>query len=111
MCLEENLVGIRETGEKRMPEGVRATMAAATKALTVYGVMDGVIKVGDTLPAFSLPNSTGNTISLADIQANGPTPGRLMVDKSSTVRAANIDPNYIVRPDPEKTLADLAALC
>lgn len=111
MSLEENLVAIREAGEKRMPETVRATMAAATKALTVPGVMDGVINVGDTLPAFSLSNSTGNTVSLVDILGNGPMPGRLVVDKSSTVRAANIDPNYTVRPDPEKTLADLAALC
>jgi peroxiredoxin len=39
-----------------------------------------------------------------------PMPGRLVVDKTGIVRAADIDPDYTHRPEPEKTLADLAAL-
>ena len=39
-----------------------------------------------------------------------PIPTRLVVDQSGIVRAADIDPDYTRRPEPEKTLADLAAL-
>jgi peroxiredoxin len=39
-----------------------------------------------------------------------PMPARLVVDKNGIVRAADIDPDYTARPEPEKTLADLAAL-
>jgi len=39
-----------------------------------------------------------------------PMPGRLVVDKTGIVRAADIDPDYTHRPEPDKTLADLATL-
>jgi len=39
-----------------------------------------------------------------------PIPSRLVIDGSGVVRAADIDPNYTARPEPEKTLADLKAL-
>ncbi len=39
-----------------------------------------------------------------------PMPGRLVIDKAGVVRAADVDPDYTKRPEPEKTLADLAAL-
>ena len=39
-----------------------------------------------------------------------PIPSRLVIDGSGVVRAVDIHPNYTTRPEPEKTLADLAAL-
>lgn len=72
MSLAEKLAEISAAGAKRMPEEVRAKMGAATKALAESGIMDTVIKVGDTLPAFSLPNSKGETVSSADLLAKGP---------------------------------------
>jgi len=39
-----------------------------------------------------------------------PMPARLVVDTSGIVRAADIDPNYGQRPEPEKTIADVKAL-
>ena len=39
-----------------------------------------------------------------------PMPARLVVDGGGTVRAADIDPDYTSRPEPQKTLDDLAAL-
>ncbi len=39
-----------------------------------------------------------------------PVPARLVVDKGGIVRAADIDANYTLRPEPEKTLADVKAL-
>ena len=39
-----------------------------------------------------------------------PMPGRLMTDRTGIVRAVDVDPDYTRRPEPQKTLDDLAAL-
>ena len=39
-----------------------------------------------------------------------PVPARLVVDRAGTVRAADIDLDYTRRPEPGKTVADVAAL-
>ena len=39
-----------------------------------------------------------------------PVPARIVVDRTGIVRAADIDPDYTRRPEPEKTVADVAAL-
>ena len=39
-----------------------------------------------------------------------PVPARLVVDRAGIVRAADIDLDYTRRPEPAKTLADVAAL-
>lgn len=72
MSLEEKLAAIREAGAKRMPDEVRAVMGAATKELAESGILDTCIQVGDALPAFSLPNSRGETVNSADLLAKGP---------------------------------------
>ena len=59
MSLEEKLAEIRAAGAKRVPEDKRAIMGKATADLRESGIMDGVIKVGDTLPPFSLSNADG----------------------------------------------------
>lgn len=39
-----------------------------------------------------------------------PMPGRIVADKQGIVRATDIDPDYTVRPEPAKTLAEVGAL-
>ena len=39
-----------------------------------------------------------------------PAPARLVVDRAGTVRVTDIDVDYTRRPEPEKTVADVAAL-
>jgi peroxiredoxin len=39
-----------------------------------------------------------------------PMPGRFVIDRAGIVRAVDVDPDYTHRPEPQKTLADLAAL-
>ena len=39
-----------------------------------------------------------------------PVPARLVVDRTGIVRATDIDVDYTRRPEPEKTVADVAAL-
>ncbi|MFP6711536.1 MAG: hypothetical protein VB913_07600 [Rhodospirillales bacterium] len=71
MSLEEGLAKLREASAGKIPEEIRTKMGAATQALRESGIMDGIIKVGDTLPAFNLPNSKGEMVSSADLLAKG----------------------------------------
>jgi peroxiredoxin len=54
-----------------MPEEVRAIMGKATQEFRKSGILDRTIKVGDTLPAFSLVNADGATINSADLLSKG----------------------------------------
>ena len=47
-------------------------MGAATQELAASNIMNGVIKVGDRLPVFSLPNSFDETIESSELLAVGP---------------------------------------
>lgn len=39
-----------------------------------------------------------------------PMPARIVIDATGTVRVTDVDPDYTHRPEPQKTLDDLAAL-
>jgi peroxiredoxin len=53
-------------------------------------------------------------IDLAQSNGEGswtlPIPARIVVDRLGIVRAVDADPDYTVRPEPTKTLADVRAL-
>lgn len=72
MTLAAQLDALREGSAKRIPAEARAAMGQATQDLRESGVMDGVPKVGDALPAFSLMNSQGNEVSSGSLLAQGP---------------------------------------
>ena len=72
MSLEDQLAKIREGAKKRLPPEALETMHRATDELRGSGIMDGIIKVGDELPAFSLTNTKGETVSSADLLEKGP---------------------------------------
>ena len=72
MSLEEKLAAIRETAKTRMPPEVRAIMHKSTDDLRASGIMGGVAKVGAAAPDFSLPNATGQPVSIAGLRARGP---------------------------------------
>jgi hypothetical protein len=71
MSLEDQLAKIREAGAARMPEEVRAAMGKATQDLRDSGIMDGVIKIGDTLPAFALQDTGGGAVSSGALLQKG----------------------------------------
>ncbi|MEP4380247.1 MAG: hypothetical protein ABJ215_02610 [Alphaproteobacteria bacterium] len=71
MSLAEKLAEISAAGAKRMPEEVRATMGKATQELRESGIMDKTVKVGDTLPPFSLQNANGEMVNSADLLSKG----------------------------------------
>lgn len=71
MSLAEKLDAIREAGAKRIPEDKRAIMGRATADLRDSGILDGVPKVGDRLPDFSLKNAQGVEIHSANLLSQG----------------------------------------
>jgi len=72
MSLSERLEAIRAGAATRIPAEQRAIMSQATKKLRESGILNDVIKVGDKLPAFSLPNQAGEMRASADLLAKGP---------------------------------------
>ena len=64
--------GIREASAKRIPADKATIMHRATENLRVSGIMDRVIKVGDRLPSFALPNAYGLDVRSSDLLAKGP---------------------------------------
>ncbi len=72
MGLNEQLEKIREGAAQRIPADSLAIMHNATEDLRASGIMERVLRVGDTMPAFSLENTRGETVNSADLLATGP---------------------------------------
>lgn len=70
MSLEAKLAELR-AGSK-IPQEKRALMAQATLELRDSGALDRTIKVGDSLPDFSLLNGNGVEVHSADLLDQGP---------------------------------------
>jgi hypothetical protein len=65
------LAAIREGAKARVPEEKRAVMGGATKDLRNSGILDGVIKVGDTLPAFAFASARSADVTSDELLARG----------------------------------------
>ncbi|MGI9327379.1 MAG: hypothetical protein ACR2PZ_19330 [Pseudomonadales bacterium] len=72
MSLTEKLDAIRSGAEKNIPAPTLELMHRATKELQESGILSGVVQVGDSLPAFELPNQNGEAVSSAVLLAQGP---------------------------------------
>jgi peroxiredoxin len=67
---------------------------------------------------FTLPDdlkavylSFGNDLAVRNGEGSWtlPMPGRFVIDRSGVVRAADVDPDYEHRPEPQKTIDDIRA--
>jgi hypothetical protein len=72
MTLAEKLDQLRAASANRIPPEKRAIMSAVTQAQRESGVLDGVLKVGQKLPDFSLTDQHGAEIHSRDLLARGP---------------------------------------
>ncbi len=72
MGLTEQLAKIREGAAERIPADAMAIMHRATEELRESGIMDRVLKIGDSMPAFALENTRGESVSSADLLVKGP---------------------------------------
>jgi peroxiredoxin len=67
-------------------------------------------KLPDDLKAVYL--SFGNDLGVRNGEGSWtlPMPGRFVIDRGGIVRAADVDPDYQFRPEPQKTVDDVMAL-
>jgi hypothetical protein len=72
MSLEDKLAKVRAQMAERIPDVFLEVIHRSTDDLANSGILDGTIKVGDTLPAFNLENASGTTISSGDLLGKGP---------------------------------------
>lgn len=63
MSLNEKPTRIREGATKRIPAEKLAAMLRATEDLRGSGILGGMLKTGDRLPPFELPNARGATVA------------------------------------------------
>lgn len=90
------------------------------KNLTFDLLSDPVNKVAEAFGiAFSFPEDLKNLYLKFGIdlpKSNGddswtlPMPARFIINRDSTMRYAEVDPDYTVRPEPEHTIEALKAL-
>lgn len=71
MSLDSELGKIREMAKSRIPEEKRQVMHAEVQKLRDSGILTSMIKVGDKLPGFSLKNEHNDTVTSAELLANG----------------------------------------
>ena len=72
MTLQEKLDAIREAAKTRLPPEVRTVMERSTEALRASGITQRVARVGQPAPDFTLPNTAGAQVGLADLRTRGP---------------------------------------
>jgi len=71
MSLDDQLAKLREASAGKMPAEVKEVLVGAVKDLRETA-MGRIVKVGSTLPSFTLKNQDGADVSSASILANGP---------------------------------------
>ena len=71
MLLEEKLALKRNASAEKFPADVKEKIARATKELGESGIMEKVLNVGDIMPPFNLPNTSGEIVSSDDLLENG----------------------------------------
>ncbi len=72
LLLKDRLDAIREGAKTRIPVEAREVMERSVADLRASGIMDGVAKVGQKAPDFTLPNAQGQDVRLAGVLARGP---------------------------------------
>ena len=71
MNLAKKLDDIRDASSKRIPAEKLAVMHRRTDELRKSGIMDRVIRPGDRLPPFALPNQNSAIINSDDLLSTG----------------------------------------
>ena len=72
MSLKEELNALRLKGESRRSPDVVANMHRAVDELRRSGAADRVLKIGDKMPDFALPNANEQIVESKALLAKGP---------------------------------------
>ena len=70
--LKDKLNELKAAAAGNIPPETMATMQRTRAELTNSGILDQVIKVGEKLSDFTLPDAAGQQVSLAELRRNGP---------------------------------------
>jgi hypothetical protein len=71
MSLQENLNELKKQSSTKIPAPAMEIMGRATRDLQSSGILDKVLKPGNKVPLFSLPDAQGNIISTQDLLDKG----------------------------------------
>ena len=72
MSLEDKLAKVRAQMREVIPDEFLVVIDRVEEDLRNSGILDGVVKVGDKLPPFTLKNASGAAVNSADVLAQGP---------------------------------------
>lgn len=72
MSLQKSLNDIKEKSKARLPQEIRESMQKATAELADSGIIERVLKPGQELPHFSLPDEHENEVSSENLLNGGP---------------------------------------
>jgi hypothetical protein len=72
MGLQEKLDEYKKSFLEKAPPEAVAVMQRATQDLKNSGILDKVLKAGESAPEFSLPDENGNLVELKGLLAQGP---------------------------------------
>ncbi len=70
--LQEKLDAMKAASAEIVPPETLAIMQKAKETLAASGILDRAIKVGDTLPDFSLADAQGRQFGLTELRRMGP---------------------------------------
>ncbi len=72
MRLQDKLDEYKKSFLEKAPSEAVAVMQKATEDLKNSGILDKVLKTGESAPDFSLPDENGNLVALKSLLAKGP---------------------------------------
>jgi peroxiredoxin len=72
LTLADQLQMMKAASKSKLPPEVAKVMSDATEKLKQSHIAEKTLKVGQTMPAFSLPDTKGKKVSLKDYLKNGP---------------------------------------
>ena len=70
--LKEKLEAMKAASAEQIPPETLAIMQQAKEKLAASGIFERAIKVGDTIPDFSLADAQGRQFGLAELRRMGP---------------------------------------
>jgi hypothetical protein len=72
MSLKAELKSLRERAESKRPPEIVASMHRAVDELRASGAPDRVLRVGESMPPFALPDGEERIVDSAALLAKGP---------------------------------------
>ena len=72
MKLQEKLIAMKKESIATKPPELIIPLLQGTEELVKSGIADKAIKIGKTLPEFTLPDEKGNLVDSKDLLEKGP---------------------------------------